>query len=122
MTQPLHVLLVDDRAEQQDSLTHRLKRNGYRTSLAANANAALAAAQSDPPDVAVLDLAAAEPEGFATCKALKQLLPQVPIIIYAQSKLDKARSEAQGCGADEIIEAPADRGLVMQRIVQLLAR
>ena len=122
MTQPLHVLLVDDRSSQVDSLTHRLQRNGYRTSLAPNAGAALAAAKQDPPDVAVLDLAAAEPEGFATCKALKQLLPQLPVIIYAQSKIANDRSGAQACGADDIIEAPADRGLVIQRIVQLLAR
>lgn len=122
MTQPLHVLLVDDRSGQVDSLTHRLQRNGYRTSLAPNPGAALAAAKNDPPDVAVLDLAAAEPEGFATCKALKQLLPQVPVIIYAQSKIANDRAQAAACGADEIIEAPADRGLVIQRIVQLLAR
>lgn len=121
MTQPLHVLLVDDRSSQVDSLTHRLQRNGYRTSLAPNPGAALAAAKSDPPDVAVLDLAAAEPEGFATCKALKQLLPQVPVIIYTQSKIANDRTQADACGA-EIIEAPADRGLVIQRIVQLLAR
>jgi DNA-binding response OmpR family regulator len=122
VTQPLHVLLVDDRAEQTDSLAHRLQRNGYRTSLAPNAGAALAAAKNDPPDVAVLDVAAAEPEGFATCKALKQLLPQVPVIIYAQSKIENDSSIAQSCGADDIIAAPADRGLVIQRIVQLLAR
>jgi two-component system OmpR family response regulator len=103
-------------------MTQRLQRNGYRTSLAPNAREALASAKSDPPDVAVLDLAAAEPEGFATCKALKQLLPQMPVIIYAQSKIANDRSAAQACGADEIIEAPADRGLVIQRIVQLLER
>ena len=122
MTQPLHVLLVDDRTGQTDSMAHRLQRNGYRTSLAPSASEALAAAQSDPPDVAVLDLAAAAPEDLAMCQALKQLLPQVPVIIYAQSKLANDRDAARACGADEIIEAPADRGLVIQRIFQLLTR
>jgi two-component system, OmpR family, response regulator len=122
VTQPLHVLLVDDRPSHLDSLGLRLQRNGYRTSLAPNAREALATAQSDPPDVAVLDVSASEPEGFETCRALKQLLPQVPVIIYAASKIANDRSLADSCGADEIIEAPADRALVMQRIVQLLAR
>jgi two-component system OmpR family response regulator len=116
VTQALHVLLVDDRPSGSDSLDLRLQRNGYRTSLAPNAEQALAAAQTDPPDVAVLDVSAPEGMGFETCKALKRLLPQVPVIIYSGSKI------ANACGADEIIEAPADRGLVMQRIVQLLAR
>lgn len=116
MTQALHVLLVDDRPSSSDSLGSRLERSGYRTSLAPNTEQALVAAQSDPPDVAVLDVSTPEGIGFETCKALKQLLPQVPVIIYSGSKI------ANACGADEIIEAPADRGLVMQRIVQLLAR
>ena len=119
MTQPLHVLLVDDRPSSVDSLGLRLQRSGYRTSLAPNAEQALIAARSDPPDVAVLDVSTPEGIGFETCKALKQLLPQVPVIIYAESKIANDRS---ACGADEIIEAPADRGLVMQRIVQLLSR
>jgi hypothetical protein len=46
------------------------------------------------------------------------------VIIYAGagSKIENDRDGADACGADEIIEAPADRGLVMQRIVQLLLR
>ena len=110
------MLLVDDRPSGNNPLGLRLQQNGYRTSLAPTTEQALLAAQSDPPDVAVLDVSAPEGIGFETCKALKQLLPQVPVIIYSGSKL------ANACGADEIIEAPADRGLVMQRIVQLLAR
>jgi CheY-like chemotaxis protein len=116
------VLLVDDRPSNVDSLGLRLQRNGYRTSLAPNAREALAAAQKDPPDVTVLDVSAPELDGFEMCKALKQLLPQVPVIIYAGSKIANDRSQAEACGADEIIEAPADRALVLQRIVKLLAR
>lgn len=118
MTQPLHVLLVDDRPSNLDSLGQRLQRNGYRTSLAPNAREALARAQNDPPDVTVLDVSAPEPDGLEMCRALKQILPEVPVIIYAGSKIANDR----GCGADEIIEAPADRALVLQRIVKLLAR
>jgi two-component system OmpR family response regulator len=118
----LHVLLVDDRPSHVDSLGVRLQRNGYRTSLAPNRLEALAAARSDPPDVAVLDISSPEPDGFETCKALKQLLPRLPVIIYAAAKIANDRSLADACGADEIIEAPADRALVLQRIVQLLAR
>lgn len=122
MTQPLHVLLLDDRPSHLDSLQLRLQRNGYRTSLVPNAREALARAQSDPPDVAVLDVSAPEADGFEACKQLKQHLPQVPVIIYAASKIANDSTAAQTCGADEIIEAPADRALVLQRIVKLLAR
>jgi two-component system, OmpR family, response regulator len=118
VTQALHVLLVDDRPSTFDSLGQRLQRNGYRTSLAPDARTALATAQSDPPDVAVLDVS----DGFETCRALKEILPQVPVIIYAGSRVENDRVRAEACGADEIIEAPADRALVMQRIVKLLAR
>lgn len=122
MTQPLHVLLVDDRPSGIDSLTQRLQRNGYRTSCAKAASEALAQAQSDPPDVTVLDVSAPGSDGLEMCKALKQILPQVPVIIYAGSKIANDHGQVEASGADEIIEAPADRALVLQRIVKVLAR
>lgn len=122
MTQPLHVLLVDDRPSSLDSLDKRLQRTGYRTSIAHNAEVALQTARVDPPDVAVLDVSMADQNGYETCRELKRLLPELPVIMYIEAACANDRSLADECGADELIYQPADRALVMQRIVQLLAR
>jgi two-component system OmpR family response regulator len=122
VTQPLHVLLVDDHQGGVDSLGLRLKRTGYRTSLAPSGAQALETARSDPPDVAVLDVRMADQNGYETCRELKRMLPALPVIIYTESADGDVRYKANDCGADELITEPADPALVMQRIVQLLAR
>jgi len=103
-------------------LDKRLQLTGYRTSVAPNAEVALQAAQSDPPDVAVLDVSMPDQNGYQVCRELKRLLPDLPVIIYSEAACANDRGKADECGADELIYQPADRALVMQRIVQLLAR
>lgn len=122
VTQPLHVLLVDEHPSSLDSLGIRLQRTGYRISHAPNVELALQAARADPPDLVVLDMRTPAQNGYPTCGELKRLLPELPIIIYTGASAANDRSLADACGADEIISEPADRALVMQRIVQLLAR
>lgn len=122
MTQSLHVLLVDDQPKGLDSLDLRLKRSGYRTSLAQNGELALQCAKTDPPDLVVLDVSMPELNGYQTCRELKKLRPDLPVIIYT-GKTDPAdRFWASECGADEFIVKPTDPALVMQRITQLLGR
>jgi DNA-binding response OmpR family regulator len=115
------VLLVDDHPGTFDSLDVRLKRTGYRTSLAPSCALALEAARSDPPDVAVLDVCMPDTNGYETCRELKRMLPELPVIIYTDG-LNTDRDKADACGVDELITGPADRALVMQRIVALLER
>lgn len=122
MTQPLHVLLVDDQPKGLDSLDLRLKRGGYRTSLAHNGELALQSARSDPPDLVVLDVSMPELNGYQTCRELKKLRADLPVIIYT-GKTDAAdRFWASECGADDYVIKPADPALVMQKIEQLLGR
>jgi DNA-binding response OmpR family regulator len=114
-------LLVDPQPAGADSLAPRLKRTGYRTSLARNSQSALQTAHSDPPDLIVLDDRAHEIDGSATCQELKQLRPELPVILYTSPK-DQQALCANDCGADEFVVKPADPALVMQKIVQLLRR
>lgn len=119
MTQLLHVLLVDAKAEAPESLGPRLKRTGYRTTLARDGVGALETARRDPPDLIVLDGNALGENCQQTCRELKRLRPELPVIIY-QSEL--AANDTNDCGADELVARPADPALVMQKIVQLLQR
>jgi CheY-like chemotaxis protein len=113
--------LVDPRPAGPESLEHRLKRTGYRTTLVQNREHALETAQRDPPDLIVVDAHDASHAALnsqQTCRDLKQLRPELPVIFYG----DAANSNASDCGADEFIGKPADPALVMQKIVQLLGR
>ncbi|MET0389818.1 MAG: response regulator [Polyangiales bacterium] len=119
MTQPLHVLLVEAAPISADSLEPRLKRSGYRTSLARSADSALETAQADPPDLIVLDVGASDLDGHKACRELKLRSPTLPVIMYAEPSNALSQND---CGADEFVLKPADPALVMQKIVQLLGR
>jgi len=120
MTQPLHVLLVDPRPDEHDSLELRLKRTGYRTTLAADHERAIETARRDPPDLIVLDDGATDLDPAAACRELKRVRPELPVLLY--TRREPANSTQTACDADDVVARPADPALVMQKIVQLLGR
>ena len=122
MTQPMHILLVDDQPKGLESLDYRLKSAGYRTTLAENGELGVQAARADPPDLVILDVSMPELNGFQACRALKTLRPELPVVMFT-GKADPAdKFWATECGADAFIVKPADPATVMQTLTQLLER
>lgn len=74
------VLVVDDSPESLGMLNVALNTQGYTALVALNGLQALAIAEKVPPDVVLLDAIMPEMDGFETCKRLKALLPNTPII------------------------------------------
>jgi DNA-binding response OmpR family regulator len=122
MTQPQHILMIDDQPKGLESLDFRLKRAGYRTTLAQNGELGLQAARSDPPDLVVLDVSMPELNGYQTCRELKKLRPTLPVIIFTGKSDPADRFWATECGADAFIIKPADPAIVMQKLAELLGR
>ncbi len=74
------VLVVDDSPESLGMLNVALNTQGYTALVALNGIQALAIVDKIKPDVILLDAIMPEMDGFETCKKLKQLLPNTPII------------------------------------------
>lgn len=74
------VLVVDDSPESLGMLNVALNTQGYTALVALNGLQALAIVEKVEPDVILLDAIMPEMDGFETCKRLKQLLPNTPII------------------------------------------
>ena len=74
------VLVVDDSPESLGMLNVALNSHGYTALVALNGLQALAIAEKVPPDVVLLDAMMPEMDGFETCRRLKLILPQTPII------------------------------------------
>lgn len=74
------VLVVDDSPESLGMLNVALNTQGYTALVALNGLQALAICDKVQPDVVLLDAVMPEMDGFETCKRLKQLLPNTPII------------------------------------------
>ncbi|WP_111977764.1 response regulator [Algibacillus agarilyticus] len=74
------VLVVDDSPESLGMLNVALNTAGYTALVALNGLQALSIAEKVTPDVILLDAIMPELDGFETCKRLKVLLPNTPII------------------------------------------
>jgi len=74
------VLVVDDSPESLGMLNVALNSQGYTALVALSGLQALAIAEKVPPDVVLLDAMMPEMDGFETCRRLKKLLPNTPII------------------------------------------
>jgi DNA-binding NarL/FixJ family response regulator len=100
--EPIRVLIVDD---------HAIARQGLRTVLrvlpdmelageARNGQEAIAAVQTLQPDVVLMDLVMPEMDGVTAITTLKQMLPDLPIIVLTTfSETDLVIGAVQG-GAD----------------------
>ena len=74
------VLVVDDSPESLGMLNVALDSEGYTALVALSGQQALSIAEKMPPDVVLLDAMMPEMDGFETCRRLKALLPNTPII------------------------------------------
>ena len=74
------VLVVDDSPESLGMLNVALDSEGYTALVALNGLQAISIAEKMPPDVVLLDAMMPELDGFETCRRLKKILPNTPII------------------------------------------
>jgi DNA-binding response OmpR family regulator len=122
MTEPLHILLVDDQPKGLEALEFRLQRAGYRTTIAHNGELGLQTARKDPPQAVILDLTMPELNGYQTCRELKKLRPDLPIIVFSGKSDPADRFWALECGADEYVTKPADPATIVTLLEQVLRR
>ena len=116
-----HILLVDDNPRGLDFLDVRLKQLGYRTTIAQNGEVALEQMRKDPPRLVILDVTMPELNGYQTCREMKKLRKDLPIIILTGKTEPADRFWAFQSGADEFLNKPIDPALVLQKIASLLS-
>ncbi|MDC8758552.1 response regulator [Janthinobacterium fluminis] len=89
------VLLVDEDAAARDAVTAQLAGLNYRVLCAADGQAALALARSEPPDLIIVDLLLPDISGFELIDALKQLphTAHTPTLVLSAGAVGHAERE-----------------------------
>lgn len=99
------ILIVDDKPDNLRLLSTMLSDRGYAVRKAINGKMALASAQTEAPDLILLDIRMPEMDGFEVCEALKadESTRDVPVIFLSalDDALDKVKAFSVG-GADYI--------------------
>lgn len=112
------ILIVDDTPDNLRVLSAMLTNQGYEVRKALNGHRAIASAQSEPPDLILLDIKMPEMDGYEVCRQLKAApkTREVPIIFISalDDALDKVRAFASG-GVDYVTK-PFQEAEVLARI------
>lgn len=95
------ILIVEDNEENRDSLSRRLQRRGYDVLMAEDGKAGLAMAQTELPDLVLMDMNMPEMDGWEATRLLKagektQGLPVIALTAHAMSG-DRDRALSVGC-------------------------
>jgi len=115
------ILVVDDDRKITDMLRRTLIYEGYRVAAAADGEEALIKAQSERPDLVILDWLMPKLNGLETAKMLRETSP-VPILMLTARDAVEQRVEGLNSGADDYLVKPFAPEELLARIRALLRR
>lgn len=99
------ILIVDDEEDLRELLDIHLRREGFRTTLAANAEEALVCARAETPCLVVLDLMLPDLSGTEVCRRLRAdaKTAAVPVIMLTAKGEEIDRVVGFEVGADDYV-------------------
>ena len=116
------ILLVEDNEMNRDMLSRRLERRGYEVAIAVNGEEGVAKAQSESPDLILMDLSMPVMDGWQATRQIRAdpAVSGLPIIAFT----------AHGLRGEDVIEAgfddydikPLEFPRLLEKIETLLAR
>lgn len=109
---PKRVLVVEDNIDSARTLASLVHEMGHKVEYAINGYAAIAAAKSFRPQIAILDLGLPGMSGFEVCRQLKsseetRAIRILVLSAYGESE-HRARSRALGCEIHLVKPVPPD--------------
>src|SRR5208337_4084174 len=106
MTMMERVLIVDDEEQMRELLAKVLEKNGYQVMTAGDGGQALTLLEKEPMDLVVTDVRMPGLDGMEALKAIKELNPEIVVIIMtAFGSIDQA-VQAVKEGAYDYINKP----------------
>ena len=118
----MRILLVEDEAPLRETLTARLKREGFAVDAAADGEEGLYHGRELPFDVAVIDLGLPKMSGMDLVRNLRTEGKKFPILILTARSSWQDKVEGLKYGADDYLVKPFHVEELLARINALLRR
>ncbi len=116
------LLAVDDSKTMRKVIEITFAGEGFKTVVAADAADAVAKAQSEHPQVALIDAALEGTNGYDLCRQIKGASPSTVVVLLSNKAqpYDKARGAA--AGADDFMDKPFDTQQMIDKVTTLAKR
>jgi two-component system response regulator ResD len=115
------ILVVDDEPIVTEVVEKYLVREGYRVAVVRDGAAALAAVESEAPDLIVLDLMLPKVDGLEVCRRVRGI-SQVPIVMLTAKDEESDKILGLGLGADDYVAKPFSPRELVARVQAVLRR
>lgn len=118
----MRALVVEDDDEVREALRRALLLGGYQVALASGGREGLLKAQTEVPDVIVLDVRMPDIDGLEVSRSLRRAGNRTPILMLTARAAVADRIEGLDAGADDYLTKPYDVGELYARLRALLRR
>jgi CheY-like chemotaxis protein len=118
------ILLVEDNEENRDALSRRLQRRGFDVVGAADGKAGVALAQSEKPDVVLMDMNLPELDGWEATRQIKAAPESrdVPVIALTAHAMEGDRDRALAAGCADYHTKPVELPKLLSQIEAILTQ
>ncbi len=118
------ILLVEDNEMNRDMLSRRLERRGYVVVMAVDGNEGVAKAQSENPDLILMDMSLPVLDGWEATKLLKSfpVTMKIPIIALTAHAMAGDREKAMEAGCDDYDTKPIELTRLLEKVEALLKK
>jgi len=116
------ILLVEDNEMNRDMLARRLARRGYEVVTAVDGTEGMAMAQSEEPDLILMDMSLPAVDGWEAARRLKAAreTQAIPIIALTAHAMVGDREKAIEAGCDDYDIKPVEFQRLVDKIDALL--
>jgi DNA-binding response OmpR family regulator len=122
MSSPIKILVVEDEEGIRTGLVATLKLEGYDILSCSSGEQALEIYNTGKPQLVILDLMMPGVGGLEVCKALRNLSPNLPIIILTAKDTAIDKIIGLELGADDYVTKPYEPRELLARIKAVLRR
>lgn len=118
---PYRILIVDDDPHIGDVITFALQKAGMTTTIATDGAAALAAYESEDPDLVILDIGLPEVDGLEVCRQIRKRA-ETPILFVSARDEEIDRVLGLEMGGDDYVTKPFSPRELVARVHVILKR
>jgi two-component system, OmpR family, alkaline phosphatase synthesis response regulator PhoP len=116
------ILVIDDDPAVRRLMQEELEFEGFTPSFAESGAEGVEAFARDRPDLVLLDLILPDMSGFEVCRKLRDVNPEVPVIVVSARKEDTDKVRGLDIGADDYVTKPFSLAVLAARIRAVLRR
>jgi pilus assembly protein CpaE len=118
------ILIVDDDRDSLKLIGLMLQRRGYQITVAQNGAQSLAKAESDKPDLIILDVMMPDIDGYEVCRRLRMnsQTAHIPIIMFTAKTQVTDKVAGFQAGADDYLTKPVHPAELASRVESVLLR